>query len=258
MEFQDCNLTYEFDGKLKYVKPDKRVLVYQPKLEVPKRFKIPSAVFYTIYDLLLQNELEKHLDNILYIFNEAINLLRISKARVTSFNNKTAYNSYSELDELGHFYSVYRNQNAELIQITFKSNLKGRKHDITIKSKELINNVLKTIAKNIGNENWTNTTYYESKKMDSDNFIPKRYNDFFEFTCCKYLYTYFKKNCKQIKKYKAYFLVGQFFVVLNLLDSEQDFNLKNDHIYNYTNYYKYLTDNIRNCLNRMPVFYKND
>lgn len=144
MEFQDCNLTYEFDGKLKYVKPDKRVLVYQPKLEVPKRIKIPSAVFYTIYDLLLQNKLEKHLDNILYIFNEVINLLRISKARVNSFNNKTAYNSYSELDELAHFYSVYKNQNAELIQITFKSNLKGRKHDIVPTPKNSASNKLKT------------------------------------------------------------------------------------------------------------------
>ena len=256
MEYKECNLKYEFDSKTKYVNPDKRVLVYQPKLEVPKRFRIPSAVYYTMQDLLIKENLEIHLNNILYIFNESIILLDIAKQRVNIFKKKDAYNSYTDLDELAHFYSIHKNQNSELIQIIIKTNLNGKKHDITIKSKDLMKSILENIALNIGADNWNDTSFYENKKEVSDSFDTKKYGDFFVFSCCKFFNTYLNKNCKKLKKYKAYFLVGQIFVILDLLDSKEDFQLKNDKIYNYTSYYKYLTDNIRNCLNRMPDFYK--
>lgn len=258
IDINDFNLDYPIDGKAKYVKPDKRILVYQQNKEVPKRFKISSAIYFTIHGLLIKHKLEDHLDNILYIFNEAIINLSIFKQRIERFKAKEAYNSYTDIDELNHYLAIYKNENAELLEITIKSNIKGKRHDITIKSKNIINNILDLITKDLGEESFEDIEYFENKRNISDSFDTKKYYDFMVFTMCNYFYNYFKKNCKTLKKYTLYFYVGQIFVVLNLLDSEKKFNQKNYKRYNYISYYKYLTDNINNCIERLPNFYKED
>lgn len=255
IDIKELNLDYEVDNKTKYVSPDKRVLVYQKSTEIPKRFRMPSAVYFTLQDLLAKYKLENHLDNILYIFNESIINMSMFRQRINAFKSNKSYNSFSEFDELAYYYAVFLQENAELLQITIKSNIKGKKHDITLKSKVVLKEILSLIQVKYKNKNKA-VEHYEQKKEVSDNFNQSKYYDFILFTTCKYFYSYFKKNCKTLKKYTIYFYVGQIFVVLDLLDTEIVFNKKNNIKYNYTSYYKYLTDNIHNCLNRMPDFYK--
>ncbi len=256
IDIREFNLDYPIDDKYIEVIPDKRVLVYQRNIEVPKKILISSALYFTIRDLLKNNNLEVHLDNILYIFNDTYNNLSVFRQRIKIFKAKKAYNSFTDIDELSQFISIFKQKKAELLQITIKSNVDGVKHDITLKSKEIIDNIFKLIINDIGEDNIANTKYYEEKKKVSDSFDTNKYYDFMVFAMCKYFFTYFKKNCKKMKKYTIYFYVGQIFVVLNLLDTEVKFNQKNYKKYNYLSYYKYLTDNINNILNRMPDFYR--